>query len=400
MGATNHRDHWTLDPDIAFLNHGSFGACPRPVLAEQQAWRDRLERQPVQFFARDLAGLLDEARAPLAQFLGCAPADLAWVTNATAGVNAVLQSQPLAPGDELLTTDHEYNACRNVLDYVAARTGARVVVATLPLPIEEPAHVVDTLVRAVTANTRLLLVDHVTSQTGLVLPIAAIAKAMRERGIRVLVDGAHAPGMVPVALDTLPVDYYTGNCHKWLCAPKGAGFLWVAAQHQEEVRPAIISHGANAPTGERSRFRNEFDWNGTSDPTAMLCVPAALRFMGELLPGGWPALREQNRALALTARELLIDALGGAPLAPPEMIGSMVAHPLPPSRDASPPTSMLYANPLQESLLREHRIEVPIVPWPAPPARLVRISAQLYNELDEYQRLVAALPDALARDLA
>ncbi|MEM9383929.1 MAG: aminotransferase class V-fold PLP-dependent enzyme [Pseudomonadota bacterium] len=398
MNAADYRAHWTLAPEIAFLNHGSFGACPRTVLAEQQALRDRLERQPVQFFARDLVGLLDEARAPLAQFLHCDPADLAWVTNATAGVNAVLQSLPIEPGDELLTTDHEYNACFNTLAYVAERYGAKVRVARLPTPLRDTEEVVTTLCTAVTDKTCLLLIDHVTSQTGLVLPIDDIARAMRKRGVRVLVDGAHAPGMVPLALDSLDVDYYAGNCHKWLCAPKGAGFLWVAPQHQNEVRPAIISHGASAPTRKRSRFRNEFDWIGTSDPTPMLCVPAALRFMGGLLPGGWPALRRHNRSLALAAREVLIDALGGAPLAPTQMIGSMAAHPLPPSRNASPPESLLYADPLQETLLGEHGIEVPIVPWPAPPARLVRVSAQVYNCLDEYEQLAAALPAALTRE--
>ena len=389
------RRHWLLAPDIAFLNHGSFGACPRPVLAEQQTWRERMERQPVQFFARDLLGLLDDARAPLAEFLGCRGGDLAWVPNATAGVNAVLQSLTLAPGDELLTIDHEYNACRNTLEYVAARSNAHVRIAELSVPITAPEEVVETLQRAITPKTRLLLIDHVTSQTGLVLPIQEIAQVMQDRGVRVLVDGAHAPGMLDLNISVLPVDYYTGNCHKWLCAPKGAGFLWVHPKHQQEVRPAIISHGANAPTNTRSRFRNEFDWTGTADPTAMLCVPGALRFMESLLPGGWPALREHNRDLALRARKYLIDALGGIALAPAEMIGSLVSHPLPPAARAAPLESMLYADPLQEQLLGRHGIEVPIVPWPAPPARLVRISAQIYNHIGEYERLADVLPDAL-----
>jgi isopenicillin-N epimerase len=391
------RRHWRLAPDLHFLNHGSFGACPSPVLETQAAWRDRMERQPVQFFARDLEGLLDEARSALATFLGAAPADLAWVANATAGVNAVLRSLDLRAGDELLTTDHEYNACRNALDYVAARSGARVRVARLPVPLRSPQDVVAAIERAVTPHTRLLLIDHVTSQTGLVLPVAAIAERLRSHGLRILIDGAHAPGMLDIELTRLGVDYYTGNCHKWLCAPKGAAFLWVHPDRQAEVRPVVISHGANAQRS-RSRFLMEFDWVGTADPSAFLSVPAALDFMGSLLPGGWPALREHNRSLCLRGREILVEALGGTPLAPASMIGSIASHPLAAGSNAGPATSALYADPLQDRLLEDHGIEVPIVPWPAPPARLVRISAQVYNHEDDYRRLANALRQLLAKD--
>ncbi|MEO0971841.1 MAG: aminotransferase class V-fold PLP-dependent enzyme [Pseudomonadota bacterium] len=385
------RQHWSLDRDVAFLNHGSFGACPTPVLARQQAWRERMERQPVQFFARDLPGLLDQARQALGRFLQVSPEHLAWVSNATAGVNAVLQSLPLNEGDELLTLDHEYNACRNVLDYVAERTRARVKVATLPLPITHPSEVLNALRQARSQRTRLVLIDHVTSPTGLILPLQDIAADMRANGIRVLVDGAHAPGMLPLDIEALGVDYYTGNCHKWLCAPKGAGFLWVAAEHQHEVRPAIISHGANAPTHERPRFRNEFDWTGTADPSAILSVPEALEFMAALVPGGWPEIYARNRALVLQGRNTLHQVLGGELLAPASMIGSLAAHPLPPGSSSGPPSSMLYTDALQTRLLEHCGVEVPIVPWPAPPARLVRLSAQLYNTPAEYERLAESL---------
>jgi isopenicillin-N epimerase len=389
------RRFWRLAGDVHFLNHGSFGACPQPVLEVQADWRARMERQPVQFFARDLEPLLDDARAALAAFVGVAPKDLAWVPNATAGVNAVLRSLTLARGDELLTTDHEYNACANALRYVADRSGAKVTVAHLPRPLEGPQSVVDAIEAALTPQTRLLLIDHVTSQTGIVMPIAALAERMRERGVRVLVDGAHAPGMLDLDITALEVDYYTGNCHKWLCAPKGAGFLWVRPPLQREVRPVAISHGANARR-PRSRFLMEFDWVGTDDPTAVLSVPAALDFMGGLLPGGWPALRAHNRALCLAGRRLLIDTLGGEPIAPEQMIGAIASHPLPPGADAGPPQSSLYADPLQDTLLEDHRIEVPVVPWPAPPQRLVRISAQLYNDIDQYRLLARALAALLA----
>lgn len=387
--------HWTLDPDIAFLNHGSFGACPAPVQAVQQQLRDRIERQPVQFFVRDLEGLLDEARASLATFLGADADDLALVPNATTGVNAVLRSLNLNPGDELLTTNHEYNACRNALEFVAERAGATVVVADIPLPLASSQQAAAIILDAVTPRTRLALLDHITSQTALILPIEELTTALAELGIPVLVDGAHAPGMVPVDLNKLGAAYYTGNCHKWLCAPKGAGFLHVRKEYQESVRPAIISHGANSTRRDRSRFLAEFDWTGTTDPTAALSVPAALEFMGSLLPGDWDAVRERNHSLALAARSLLCTELDLEPLCPDDMIGAIASLPLPPG-SGEPPSSPLYADPLQDTLLERYSIEVPVIPWPAAPQRLVRISAQVYNTLDEYQRLADALREVFA----
>ena len=262
--------HWTLDPGIAFLNHGSFGACPAPVQAVQQQLRDRIERQPVQFFVRDLEGLLDEARASLAAFLGADASDIALVPSATAGVNAVLRSLKLKSGDELLTTNHEYNACRNVLEFVAERAGATVVVAEIPFPLESSQQAAAVILDAVTPRTRLALLDHITSQSALILPIEVLTSALADLDIPVLVDGAHAPGMVPVNLNKLGAAYYTGNCHKWLCAPKGSGFLHVNHDYQASVRPAIISHGANTKRLDRSRYLVEFDWTGTADPSALL----------------------------------------------------------------------------------------------------------------------------------
>lgn len=388
------RPLWSLDPQIAFLNHGSFGACPRPVLEAQAHQREQMEREPVRFFLRELEAPLDQARAALADFVGADADDLAFVPNATAGVNTVLRSLALEPGDELLTTDHEYNACRNALEATAARAGARVVVATVPFPLESPDQVVEALLAAAGPRTRLLLVDHVTSQTGLVLPIARIVAALEERGIDTLVDGAHAPGMVPLDLRALGAAYYTGNCHKWICAPKGAALLHVRRDRQQRVRPLSISHGANATREDRSRFRLEFDWTGTFDPTPFLCVPEALRLLGGLLPGGWPALQEHNRRTALAARALLCEALGCAAPSPDEMIGSLASVPLPPG-DGAPLRSALSLDPLQDALLERHRVEVPVIPWPAPPRRLLRISAQIYNERTEYERLIRGLHELL-----
>ncbi len=385
-----HLQHWQLQADIAFLNHGSFGACPRKVLAHQQALRDRLEHQPVQFYVRDLEPMLDHARTALAEFLGAASTTLAFVRNATAGVNGVLRSLRLTPGDELLTTNHEYNACSNALHFVAERAGAKVVVVNIPLEVSGPAQVLELVSEAITPNTRLALLDHVTSQTAMVMPIKALIDALDARGVDTLVDGAHAPGMLPLALDELGAAYYTGNCHKWLCAPKGAGFLYVREDKQREVRPIAISHGANSTRNSRSRFLIEFDWIGTDDYSAALCVPMALEFMGSLLPGGWPALRAYNRQLVLDGRNALAHALQCPLPCPPEMIGSLASLPLPPG-SPEPSESPLYADPLQTRLLDEYAIEVPVVPWPAPPHRLIRISGQVYNRPEQYTALAAAL---------
>jgi isopenicillin-N epimerase len=383
-------ENWSLERDIAFLNHGSFGACPKVVLDFQSRLRERLERQPVQFFVRDLESMLDSARDSLALFLGADPQGLAWVPNATTGVNAVVRSLDIRAGDELLTTNHEYNACHNALDFVAQRSGARVVVADIPFPVCSTDDICEAILEKVTDKTRLALIDHVTSQTALVLPVEKLVSALSERGIDTLVDGAHAPGMLDVDLDTIGAAWYTGNCHKWICAPKGAGFLYVNEKHRSSTRPAIISHGANSQRSDRSRFLTEFDWVGTTDPTAILSVPEAIRFMGSLLPGGWPELRQRNRSLALEARELLCAALEIQCPCPEEMIGSLASFPLP-DGDGGPSSSPLYTDPLQDELLEDFEIEVPVIPWPASPNRLVRISAQIYNDRSQFDRLGQAL---------
>ncbi|HET7710608.1 MAG TPA: aminotransferase class V-fold PLP-dependent enzyme [Thermoanaerobaculia bacterium] len=383
------KSHWLLDPEVVFLNHGSFGATPRRVLEIQSGYREAMEREPVKFLARELEGRLDGARAALAAFLGADPEGLAFVSNATTAVNAVLRSLDFDAHDQLLVTTHEYNACRNALDYVATVHGARVEVVEIPFPIASPQEVVDRILAHVTDRTRLLLIDHVTSQTALVMPIARIVEEMNARRIDTLIDGAHAPGMLPLHLDALGASYYAGNLHKWVCAPKGAAFLYTRPNRRRSVRPVNISHGANSTRTDRSRYLLEFDWTGTFDPTAWLSVPAALEFVGSLTDGGWPEVMDRNRSLALRARDLLCDALGIEPPAPDEMLGSMAAVQLPDGTAATAPS--LYGDPLQDQLFNLYRIEVPVVPWPQPPKRVLRVSAQLYNEEHDYQLLGEAL---------
>ena len=395
MSGSGFRSRWSLDPSIVFLNHGSFGACPTEVLRVQSELRARLESEPVRFLVREFEPLLDYARAALAAFLDADADDLAFVPNATTGVNTVLRGLRFEPGDELLTTNQEYNASRNALDWVSGRGGIQVNVAQLPWPHPTPAAVVEAVLARVTPRTRLLLVDHISSQTALVFPLKELVRALRERGVETLVDGAHGPGQVPLSLRELGAGYYTGNCHKWLCAPKGAAFLHVRKDLQNGLKPLVVSHGHNSRRQDRSRFRLDFDWMGTSDPTPALCVPHALRFMGSLLPGGWPELMADNRAKVLAARRLLCERLGVAPHCPDEMVGSMATVGLP---DGFPtePKPPLFLDPLQDRLFYEHHLEVPVMAWPQAPRRHLRLSAQVYNTHTEYQALAEAL-EALLR---
>ena len=394
--------HWRLDPDVTFLNHGSYGACPVEVLEAQSAWRARLERQPVKFLSRELDGALAEVRRTVGAFVGADPDDLGLIANATGGVNAVLRSLSFEPGDEILTTDHEYNAILNVARHVAARDGARVVVARLPFPAASEDDVVDRILAAASDRTRLAVISHVTSPTALVLPIDRIVAGLDDRGIDTLVDGAHAPGMVPLDLDRLGAAYYAANLHKWVCAPKGSAFLHVRRDRQAAVRPATISHGANAPAAKGPRFRSEFDWQGTLDPTAWLSVPRAIEVVGGLVDGGWPAIMARNRDLAIEAGRAVGAALGSSP-SPPAMTGSMVALALPDEGPLGGPpaegqSSPLEADRLQAAIYDRFAIEVPIGPFPVPaaespdpPRRLIRVSAALHNDRDDIDRLVDAL---------
>jgi isopenicillin-N epimerase len=381
---------WTLDPDVAYLNHGSFGACPRAILERQWELRLEMEREPVDFLARHWSRRLADARAEVAAFLGAAAQDLAFVGNATGGVNAVLRGLELRPDDEILTTDHAYSACRKAAQFVARRRGARIVTVAVPFPIDSAGTVVERVLAGVTPRTRLALLDHVTSPTGLVFPIERLVAALRERGVDTLVDGAHAPGMVPLALDALGAAYYTGNAHKWLCAPKGTAFLHVRRDRQAAVHPLVISHGYD-PDQDGRRFVEEFDWTGTSDATGWLVLPECIRYLAGLLPGGWPEMQARNRALALRARDLLCGALGVPAPAPDALIGSLASVPLPAARADAPAAALDFE---QLALwTRSRGVESWFFPWAG--GMLVRASAQVYNHESQYVRLTELLREAL-----
>lgn len=386
------------DPELTFLNHGSFGACPLAVMAEQDRLRRYLERDPVAFVVREQEAAFDEARTAVAELVRARAEDIAFVPNATTGVNTVLAATPLSPGDEVLITNHGYNACNNAAHFFAARAGARVVVADVPFPVESEQIAAEAILAQVTPRTRLALIDHVTSPTALVLPIERLTRELTRRGIVVLIDGAHGPGMVPLDLEALGADYYVGNLHKWCCAPKGAAILHARRERQAALRPLVISHGANSTRGDRSRFLLEFDWTGTLDASAVLTVPFALRHLESLHPGGLSGLIARNRQLALSARKLLAEALELPLPCPESMLGAMASLPLPRTDRLEPRPSHPFAEPLYSRLVDLHRIQVPVFLFPAPPDRLLRICAHAYNDLSQYERLACVLRDELERE--
>lgn len=368
--AADLRPEFLLDPEVAFLNHGSFGACPRPVFERYQAWQRELEREPVDFLDRREPDLLDNARAVLADYLACSSQDLAFVQNATTGVNLAARSLGLEPGDEVLATDLEYGACDLAWEWVCRRAGARYVRAPIPLPLSAPTDLVDALFAAASERTRVVFVSHVASRTGLVFPLEEILARARALGLLTVVDGAHAPAQVPVDLAALGADYYSGNCHKWLCAPKGAGFLHVRPEHQDRVDAAIVSWGYS----EGRTFSQRIESQGTRDPAAWLAVPDAIAFQAER---DWDGVRERCRRLTRDARRELCEALGTEPIAPDEMVGQMAAVRLPRSAPG-----------LCDRLFAEHRVEIPVG---GANDDLLRLSVAAYTTQGEIDRLLAAL---------
>lgn len=360
------RGEWALERDFVTINHGSYGATPRPVLAAQDEWRRRMEAQPSRFFARELPAALRDAAAGLADFLGARGEDVAFVANATTGCNAVLRSLRLGAGDEILVLSHVYGAVRNTVRFVAERQGARMVEAVLPFPRADEEALAAAVVAAITPRTRIAVIDHITSSSALVLPLPSILAACHARGVPVLVDGAHGPGQVELDLGALGADWYTGNCHKWLSAAKGCAFLWARSDRQDGLHPTVISHGFGAG------FLAEFDWTGTADPSAFLSVGAALAFHASL---GGPALRARNAALAFEAAGLMASrlgtetALGNAPACAMAMV-------------RLPPTA-LAAGALRAALFAAGT-DAPVHRHGE--ALWLRLSAQAYNEMEDYRR--------------
>jgi isopenicillin-N epimerase len=384
------RQEFLFDPDVVFLNHGSFGATPEPVFAEYGRWQRELERQPVEFLGRRAEDLLDEARAAMAAYLGCVRDDLVFVPNATTGINVVAKSLALEPGDEVVGTDLEYGACERSWEWLCQQRGARYVKAHAPLPLTSPDEVVEAIFAAVTPRTRAIFLSHVTSGTALRLPIETVGQRAREAGILTVVDGAHAVGQWPVDLDAIGVDLYASNFHKWLCAPKGSGFLYAHPEQQQWLESPIVSWGwvdGNDHHRPQSQFVSRNQIQGTRDIAAFLSAPAAVAYQEAR---DWETVRERCHALAVEARDR-IAALSALPqIAPVESwdgyrwFRQMAVAPLPHGIDGKS---------LKRRLYDEYRVEAPITSWNDQP--FIRISFQGYNTRDDLEALMVALEDLL-----
>jgi isopenicillin-N epimerase len=370
------RPLFTLSDAVAHLNHGSYGATPREVTAAQRVFQDELESEPSGFMQRRFPVLLRDAARHLAAYLNTGTHQIAMVENATSGVNAVIQSLVLSKDDEVLITDQTYGAVRNTVIHACGRSGARLVDVALPFPDPSDDAIVGAFASGLSPRTKLVVVDHVTSPTALVLPVARMVAEARKTEARILIDGAHAPGMLPVDLAAIDCDHYTGNCHKWLCAPKGCAFLWTAPSFLDSTHPTVISHGHG------KGYETEFDWVGTRDASAQFALPAALAFMERL---GGADVMEHNRSLAFDAATLLAETWGTRTGASRDHFGSMAMIELPLTGTATRESGLA----IRARLLDEHKVQVPINAlggryW-------ARISAQIYNEMEDYERLARAV---------
>ncbi len=382
------RSEFLIDPEVVFLNHGSFGACPRPVFERYQAWQRELERQPVDFLSRRQQPLLAEARSKLAGYLSVGADDVVYVSNVTTALNIVARSLPLEPGDEILTTDHEYGALERTWTFVSEHRQARLVVRKLPVPLADPDAVVDAIWAGVTDRTRVLFLSHITSPTAVTLPIELLIARARAAGIWTVVDGAHAPGQIDLDLQDLGVDFYGGNCHKWLSSPKGAGFLYARPELQHLIEPVVVSWGWRPRDPWSTPFVDALQRQGTHDPSAYLSVPDAIAYQQER---DWSGVRRECHELARMARLGMTEITGLEPLVAdePRWFSQMATLPLPPCDTAA----------LKQRLYDEYRIEIPATGWGDVPC--LRVSVQGYNTRSDIERLLdavrALLPTVLTR---
>ncbi len=392
------RAAWPIEPGLTMLNHGSYGICPVAIRDAQRRLRERMDADPVRFFKADMEALADRARDRVSRLVNADPGCLALVPNATLAMASVLHSIDLQPGDEVLVTNHEYNATLNELGRLCARSGARIVTAELPLLDVSPELVIERIREKLSERTTLVIVSHVASASALVLPIHEIVRTVRERGIDILVDGAHAPGQVPVDLGALRPTYYAASAHKWLCTPKGTGFFYAEADKHGSIQPLALSCRVHDLRDDRAPFLCDFDYVGTNDYTGNLIMPEAIEHLAAQLPGGIDELMRRNRALVIEGSRLVAERTGAVLAAPESMIGSMCGLILP--DDPAPGRPTRYDDPIWDALLERHRIQVPVWPLAGVARRIMRVSAHLYNTLADYEKLAEALGEELERERA
>lgn len=388
--------HWVLDPAITFLNHGSYGACPIPVLEAQSRYRREMEAEPVQHFMEKCEKHLDRARSAWAGELHCDAQNLAFTSNATAAMSAIVHAIDWQPGDEVLVNDHEYMSVINDLRRLEQRVGLRIVTASIPFPIVSPEQAIEAICAKATERTRLAIVSHITSPTALVLPIERIVRALADRGIETLVDGAHTPGQASIDLAGLDPAYFVADLHKWACSPKGVGLLYARKDRQAGLRPLALSSRAHEPREDRSLFLKDFDYQGTDDYTGHIASLDALEFLRSLDPGGVPAIMARNHDMIVKAREIVCSAIDSTHACPDDMLGSMAAIILPPRPESATPVR--FGDPIQARLVEQHGIQVPIWVNSLTGQRALRISAHVYNTLDDYRRLADALASEIERE--
>ncbi len=392
----NSRNHWLLEPDIAYLNHGSFGATPKAILNEQRRLQTQMEREPVQFMLRKVPELLWASQMALADFIGAQPEDVVLMDNATTAVNTVFSNIDFQPGDEILFVNQVYGACRKTAELYAQRAGAMCREIVLPTCVTDAQQIVDLLIEAWTPRVRLLLIDHICSPTGWVLPIESVVRTYESNGTAVLVDGAHALGQMPLDLDALGASYYVANAHKWLCTPKGSAMLHVRRDRQIGFRPLVLSHWVDweNPTSEArySPFQMAFAWTGTRDVSASLTIPFALKWMSGLHPDGWSGLMSENTDRSQRWRRTLSDEFIQPLLCPDSMVGHMACLFLPESivvsKDVNIPIGQRLS-PLWAQLYSEYGIEV--VVFPVEDRQCLRFSIQRYVSDEDMERLLAAM---------
>ncbi|MBC7862329.1 MAG: aminotransferase class V-fold PLP-dependent enzyme [Bacteroidia bacterium] len=391
-----HIKHWALDQEIVFLNHGSFGATPKVILEKQNQLRMCMESEPVRFSIRELYPLYQASIEKLGSFIGANSSNLVFMKNATMGVNTILHSLNLNEGDEVLMHSHAYGACANTIRWYAQKNKWKVNVAEIPYPIKNPDEVVEAFVKAITPKTKFAMIDHITSATGIIFPVEKIVKELQAKGIEVLVDGAHAPAHVELNLEKLGAEYFVGNCHKWICSPKGSALLYVRPDKQKSISPLQFSHYFDAPVAADKNWQGQFFWPGTDDYTAYCCVGDAIDFFENNFEGGWKEIRKQNRDLCLKARKMLAEKMQTELPAPEEMIGNLSNILL---RDTElPPYGFNYISPLQEQLFTHYKIEVPVFTFNREqPRQWARIAVQLYNSFEQYEYLGDALKEILKR---